>query len=199
MRRMEGSGICGSLVIGDPSSVWEAYGSLMTGHCSLLLRFPRRFLSRGFLGRFLGAAIRARLAYRFAQSLGRGLDQPRVELLGEDAGAVILDELELLGRELRIGGRGERVRVRVRGRAVEWSDELDGERAVVARLLERLHQFAPVVIALPAAHAVVVSDVEVHQLLAGVQNRLVEILFLDIDVEAVETHAAVRPDLLGQR
>jgi len=111
---------------------------------------------------------------------------------------VVLDELQLLGREIHVPLL-EGVLVRVGGRAIERGDELHGQRAVVADLLERADDLLPVARAHPAGHAVVVGDVEVDEATLRGADGLVHVALLDVQVEHVEADAAVGPDFLGQQ
>src|SRR5690606_38184943 len=83
------------------------------------------------------------VSHVLAQRLDGLVDEPRVELVGQVARAVVDHELALLGRELDVA-RLEHVRIRVGRRAVERRDELDGQRAVVADLRERADDPSPV-------------------------------------------------------
>ena len=91
------------------------------------------------------------------------------------------------------------VRERVGRRAVDRGNELDGQGAVVADVLERAHDGAPVERAHAAGQAVVVGDVEVDQPAARLADGRQHVGLFDVEVEGVETHAAIRTDRLGQR
>ena len=78
-------------------------------------------------------------------------------------------------------------------------DELDREVVVVADPDELADERLPVDRALAARHPVVVGDVEVDEVVAGVADRLRPVGLLDVHVEDVERDAAVAADVLGQR
>ena len=82
--------------------------------------------------------------------------------------------------------------------AVDSGDELDREVAVVADVLEGPHEQLPVDRSLAGRHAVVVRDVEIDQLVAGVADGRGPISFLDVHVEDVQADPAVASDILGE-
>ena len=110
---------------------------------------------------------------------------------------MVFDKLLLLGRDVdRLSLDG--VRVGRGGRPVDGGDELGCERAVVTDRFKRVDQLRPVPGAVAARHPVVVGHVEVDEAVAAVNDGLVGVLFLDVDVEGIETDAALRPDFFSQ-
>src|SRR6266545_5601154 len=183
---------CSRLAIGTMTMSFSSRYAWMSGGARSAMLYERR--STGFLlgpGRLLGADV-------LPQAIDRLLDVLVVELFGNRARPVVSQEL--LEPDARVRFR------RVTdlpplgyAAAVDRGDELDGEIAVVADVLERPHEQLPVDRALAGRHAVVVGDVEIDELVAGVSDRGGPIRFLDIHVEDVQADAAIASDVFGER
>ena len=103
---------------------------------------------------------------------------------------MIDDELQLFRADVR-EVRLKCVRVLVRGSAVDRCHELRRQGAVVPDAGEGFDDLLPVEVTHARRPPVVLGDVEVRQATLRRTNRLVQVLFLDVDVEGIETHAAV--------
>src|SRR4249919_910067 len=116
------------------------------------------------------------------------LDEHAVELLRQQAASVVDDELQLFRADVDRSGLNC-VGILVRRRPIDGSDEFDSEGAVVVDVPQCADDRRPIERAHSTCHPVVVGQVEVVEPRADSADRLEEIDFLDVHVEAVETNA----------